>query len=49
MIGPDLLARVTAEAVVPEQLLPYVRTVSGTEPSWWETVWVLPRRRSWCW
>jgi hypothetical protein len=32
MIGPDLLARVTAEAVVPEQLLPYVRSVSGTEP-----------------
>ena len=32
MIGPDLLARVTAEAVIPEQLLPYVRAVSGAEP-----------------
>jgi hypothetical protein len=32
MIGPDLLARVTAEAVIPEQLLPYVRTVSAAEP-----------------
>jgi hypothetical protein len=32
MIGPDLLARVTAEAVTPEQLLPYVRAVSQVEP-----------------
>jgi hypothetical protein len=32
MIGPDLLARVTAEAVIPEQLLPYVRAVSGAAP-----------------
>lgn len=32
MIGPDLLARVTAAAVVPEQLLPYVRPVSKAEP-----------------
>lgn len=33
MIGPDLLARVTAEAAVPEQLLPYVRAVSKAEPT----------------
>lgn len=32
MIGPDLLARVTAGAVVPEQLLPYLRAVSKAEP-----------------
>jgi hypothetical protein len=32
MIGPDLLARVTAEAVIPEQLLAYVRAVSGAAP-----------------
>ncbi len=32
MIGPDLLARVTAEAVTPEQLLPYLRAVSEAEP-----------------
>lgn len=32
MIGPDLLARVTAEAVIPEQLLPYVRSVSESDP-----------------
>ncbi len=32
MIGPDLLARVTAEAVIPEQLVPYVSAVSGAKP-----------------
>lgn len=32
MIGPDLLARVTAEAVIPEQVLPYVIAVSGAAP-----------------
>jgi len=32
MIGPDRLARVTAEAVVPEQLLPYVRAVAEAKP-----------------
>ena len=32
MIGPDLLARVTAEAVTPEQLLPYVGAVSEAKP-----------------
>jgi hypothetical protein len=32
MIGPDHLARVTAQAVVPEQVIPYVRAVAGTRP-----------------
>lgn len=32
MIGPDLLARVTVAAVIPEQILPYVRAVSGRIP-----------------
>jgi hypothetical protein len=32
MIGPDLLARVTAGAVTPEQLLPYVGAVSAVHP-----------------
>ena len=33
MIGPDRLARVSAEAVVPEQLVSYVRAVSGSKPA----------------
>jgi hypothetical protein len=32
MIVPDLLAWVTAEAVTPEQVLPYVCTVAGSRP-----------------
>jgi hypothetical protein len=32
MIGPDRLARVTAEAVVPEQVVPYVSAVAGSRP-----------------
>lgn len=32
MIGPNLLARVTAEAVVPEQVVQYVRAVAGSKP-----------------
>lgn len=30
--GPDRLARVSAEAVVPEQVVPYVRAVAGSKP-----------------
>lgn len=33
MIGPDLLARVTAEAVVPEQVVQYVRAAAGSKPA----------------
>ncbi len=32
MIGPDRLARVTAGAVVPEQVVPYVCAVAGSRP-----------------
>ncbi len=32
MIGPDRLARVTAAAVVPEQVVDYVRAVAGATP-----------------
>jgi len=32
MIGPDRLARVTAAAVVPEQVVGYVRAVGGSRP-----------------
>jgi len=32
MIGPDRLARVSAEAVVPEQVVPYVCAVAGSKP-----------------
>jgi hypothetical protein len=32
MIGPDQLARVSAEAVVPEQVVSYVRAVAGSRP-----------------
>jgi len=32
MIGPDRLARVTAEAVVPEQVVAYVSAVAGSRP-----------------
>lgn len=32
MIIPDLLSRVTADAVVPEQVLPYVQSVAGSKP-----------------
>lgn len=32
MIGPDRLARVTAAAVVPEQVVVYVRAVAGSKP-----------------
>lgn len=32
MIGPDRLARVTAEAVVPEQVVAYVSAVTGSRP-----------------
>lgn len=32
MIGPDRLSRVTAGAVVPEQVVDYVRAVSGARP-----------------
>lgn len=32
MIGPDRLDRVSAEAVVPEQLVGYVRSVAGSRP-----------------
>lgn len=32
MIGPDRLARVTAEAVVPEQVVVYVSAVAGSKP-----------------
>jgi hypothetical protein len=32
MIGPDRLARVTAAAVVPEQVVDYVRAVAGSMP-----------------
>jgi hypothetical protein len=32
MIGPDHLARVTAEAVVPEQVVAYVSAVTGSKP-----------------
>jgi hypothetical protein len=32
MIGPDRLARVTAAAVVPEQVVGYVRAVAGSTP-----------------
>lgn len=32
MIGPDRLARVTAEAVVPEQVVAYVLAVTGSRP-----------------
>jgi hypothetical protein len=34
MIGPDRLARVTAKAVVPEQVVPYVLAVSDGQPQW---------------
>ena len=34
MIGPDHLARVTAKAVVPEQVVPYVLAVSDGRPQW---------------
>lgn len=30
MIGPDRFSRVTAAAVVPEQVVPYVRAVAGS-------------------
>ena len=33
MMGPDRLARVSAEAVVPEQVVPYVRAVAGSRPA----------------
>lgn len=32
MIGPDALSRVTAQAVVPEQVLPYVQAVADSKP-----------------
>ncbi len=32
MIGPDRFSRVTAAAVVPEQVVPYVRAVAGSAP-----------------
>lgn len=32
MIVPDLMARVTAEAVVPEQVIHYVRAMAGSKP-----------------
>jgi len=34
VIGPDHLARVTAKAVVPEQVVPYVLAVSDGRPQW---------------
>lgn len=34
MIGPDRLARVTARAVVPEQVVPYVLAVGDGQPQW---------------
>lgn len=34
MIGPDRLARVTARAVVPEQVIPYALAVGDGQPQW---------------
>jgi hypothetical protein len=34
VIGPDRLTRVTAKAVVPEQVVPYVTAVGGGRPRW---------------
>ena len=34
MIGPDRLARVTAKAVVPEQVVPYALAVGDGRPQW---------------
>ncbi len=37
MIGPDRLARVTAKAVVPEQVVSYVTAVGEGRPRWFGT------------